>query len=1320
MSSSTPTPTPAGALADLAARLQQCAGALLIKDASRLHRQLHKARAGAFDGARFARELEAAQARAGARTALLPAQVPYPEALPVVQARPRLLEAMQRHAVLIVCGETGSGKSTQLPKLLLEAGCGRRGLIGHTQPRRLAARKLAARVAQELQSPLGGLVGYETRFDKRVSPQSLIKLMTDGILLAELAHDRWLENYEAIIVDEAHERTLNIDFLLGRLRQIQQRRPDLKLIITSATLDPERLSRHFGDAPILTVEGRTYPVEQRYREAGPDEELEEQVTAAVDALWRGGKAADTLIFLPGEREINELVRVLGGRYPHAQALPLYTRLPAAQQDRVFAAGGPPKLICTTNVAETSVTVPGIRYVIDTGTARVNRFAPRLGVQHLEIEPISQAAANQRAGRCGRVGPGICVRLYSEQDYLGRPLFTDPEIRRVNLANVLLQMAALNLGDIEAFPWIDAPDGRHIADGLRVLHTLGALEELPDGGRRITALGRELARLPLDPRVARIALAGRQTAFADEVYVLAAALSIQDPHDMPPDAQDAARQKHAEWRDARSDFLSLLNLWQRWRLWNRTSSKRGLRRVCEQHYVSYTRLQEWDALYAQIRDLMSAPRESTRAAAEAAASSAAGVAADTAANPANDTVTALPDAAYPILHKALLAGLIDHLGQKRPEPEKKPSKPGKAGGKPIIEYLGPRGRRFRIFPGSTLAKKTPDWLISAQLVQTTQLYARTNAAVEPPWLAEVGAHLVKRNLSHPHWNAKRGEVTAVEQVSLLGLPLLQRPVHYGSHDAAGARAIFIRDALVRGQMPHPPEFVAHNLQLADDIRDKEARLRRPDLLADEEQLCAYYDTRLPADICTTATLKRWLREPRHARAVHMQEADALRPGANADVASQFPDHWLHGELRLRLSYRHDPGSAADGLSVHIPLAQLHGLRHEPFDWLVPGLRAALFEGLIRTLPNDKRRRCTPAAAWAQALCESLSPADGALLPAICARFRAMNGIELQPEDFAPSALDAHLHPRYLVEDEHGTVLAESASLQQLQSRLRGSAREALRSAAVAQPQQGANWERGAVDDWDFGDLPEFIELPNGARATPALCVEHGQPALRLFESREAAWRAQREGQRALLLLKLSDRVRDLRKAAKNKFGMSLIGTALSPEQLADELLAHLADGLLGAAILRHQAQFAAALARRAEFSQQAYKRLDELAEWLAQASLLRRKLATEAARWADSAADLQQQLASLFAPGFISALPPECWPRVAVWLRAAALRLERLANKPQRDAELLRQLSPLSAALPHPFHTARWLLEEWRVQLFAQDLRAVGAPTAEKIRAAMRG
>ncbi|MGH8516978.1 MAG: ATP-dependent RNA helicase HrpA, partial [Panacagrimonas sp.] len=966
-------------------------------------------------------------------------------------------------------------------------------------------------------SPLGELVGFETRFDRRVSERSMIKLMTDGILLAELQRDHELLAYDTIIIDEAHERSLNIDFLLGWLKRLLPRRPDLKVIVTSATLDPERLSKHFDGAPIVTVEGRAYPVTIEYREPS-DDEAEDAVADAIEHLWSRGRVGDTLVFLPGEREIHELSRMLAGRFPHAQVLPLYSRLPAAQQDRVFSPGGPPRIVLSTNVAETSVTVPGIRYVVDTGTARMNRWSTRLGIQQLHIEPVSQAAANQRAGRCGRVGPGTCLRLYAEADFASRPAFTDPEVLRANLAGVILQMATLGLGDVDQFPWIESPDSRQVSEGYRLLQTLGALNE----DRALTALGRALARLPLDPRVARIALAGRDAGCAQEAWVMAAALSVQDPHEFPLEAQAQARQKHAEWRHPRSDFLTLLQLWNRWQAWGEEASNRQLRKLCKEHHVSYLRMEEWEAVYRQIADLLTDRADSEER--------------------KRATLAQTPEQIeklYAPLHRALLAGLVDHIGLKLPE-------------KP--EYQGPRGRRFKIFPGSTLAKKAPQWLVCAAIVHTSQIFARTAAAIEPEWLLTVAPHLVKRAPQQPEWNPSRGEVSCTEHFSIFGLPLMKQARHYGAMDPVDARRIFILDGLVRGEIPNKPAFLHKNLALVEAVRDKEARLRRPDLLADESTLAAFYDSRLPPEIHTVAALKRWLHLPgqNHADLLRMREADVLRPGANADIAQQFPDHLDVGGHRLRLSYAHDPGSDIDGVSFHIPIALLFALPPTRFDWLVPGLLAMRIEGLIRTLPQPLRRHCVPAAEYAAALTNSLDPESGGdLLESICARFKAMTGLLLRPQDFAPDKLDPHLHPRLVLEDVQGRPLAESDSLAELQAAQTGAAREALAKTAT-QDDTTRRWVRDAVLDWDFGDLPDDVPLPTGARAYPALRVQdtgRGGVALALFESAEAAGRAHAQGVMALLLARMNDRMRDLARTAKSKLGLAQIGSVVTPEDLA---------------------------------------------------------------------------------------------------------------------------------------------------------------------------
>ncbi|AXQ27211.1 ATP-dependent RNA helicase HrpA [Solimonas sp. K1W22B-7] len=1245
---------------------------LLARDYVRFAKLVERAqRGGKMDVARLQQDVEKAKERVEQRKALVPTELHYPEELPVVQAKAELLEAIRDHQVVVVCGETGSGKTTQLPKLCLELGRGTRGLIGHTQPRRLAARSVANRIAAELRGNLGDTVGYETRFDRRVSERSLVKLMTDGILLAELGRDHLLTSYDTIIIDEAHERSLNIDFLLGWLKRILVQRPDLKVIITSATLDPERLSRHFDGAPIKLVSGRTYPVEQRYRALPDDGDLEGGIANAIEELWRPTPKGDVLVFLPGEREIRDADRVLSGRFPRAEVLPLYSRLAAQAQDKVFSPGKQPRIVLATNVAETSVTVPGIRYVVDTGTARLNRFSPRSGVQQLQIEPVSQAAANQRAGRCGRLGPGICIRLYAEDDFAARPAFTDPEIKRANLAGVILSMIALGLGEVEDFPWVEAPDSRNVSDAYRLLQTLGAL----DDWRKLTPLGEELARLPLDPRVARIALAGRGKPQADAICVLAAAMSVQDPHEVPPDVQDAARSAHKSWQHPRSDFLTLLNLWQRWKTWSAESSNRQLRRVCREHYVNFLRMEEWEQVYRQLRDML-------------------GVKGEPAVLKPQDL-----DGLYPALHEALLTGLIDHIGLKLPDKG---------------EYQGPRNRRFRIHPGSVLGKKGPQWLMSAQLAQTSQLFARTNAAVEPEWLERIGAHLVKRNVLHPEWSSERGEVTATEHVSLLGLPLLTRQRNYGATNPVEARAIFIREALLHGEMSRKPSFLEQNLALIEEVQDKEARLRRPDLLANDEQLERFYLERLPDNVCTTRELKDWLRRDAQAQSrMRMQESDVLRPGADANVESQFPDHLDIGGARIALSYSHEPGEEHDGVTFHIPLAAVHTLPEEVFDWLVPGLRTAKLEGLIRTLPNALRRYCTPAAEFARALAERFEPLPPQpIVEAMTEALRSMTGAAITAESFQPDKLEPHLVPRLQLEDAQGKLLGTANSLASLQGRFAGQARQALNTAATRDDSL-KQWKRDDLADWDFEKLPETVPMA-GARAWPALQAEGGKSHLRLFESPEAAADAHRAGTRSLLLARMPERTRDLLKAVKSKLGLQLMSLKITPESVADALARRAADHVLLDTPIRDKAGFQQALEKRGAFSIEAYKRLDEVAAWLGTAAELRKRLDAAGNRWPAPLQDLRQQLASLFAEGFLDAIPEPQWLRVAVYLRAMTVRLDRLQNKPARDEELTRQVVPLASKLPGPFHPARWVLEEWRITLFAQELKAQGSPSAARI------
>ena len=1273
--------------------LREAEDSLSVRDARRLQGKARKLRGG--NSQPLIKELNAARQRTEQRLRRMPGNLNYPPELPVVAARDELLAAIRAHQVIVVCGDTGSGKSTQLPKLCLEAGRGRRGLIGHTQPRRVAARALANRVAAELDGRPGDAVGFETRFEKQLAEDGgLIKLMTDGILLNELSRDRDLTAYDTLIIDEAHERSLNIDFLLGYLKRLLARRPDLKLIITSATLDPESLSQHFDDAPILRVEGRSYPIRIDYALPGHDDTAV-AVADAIDRLWSRRPDGDALVFLPGEREIREAARVLRGRRKDAEVLPLYARLGARAQDAVFSKASKPRVVLATNVAETSLTVPGIRYVVDTGTARVARFQPRSGVQSLKIEPISQAAADQRAGRCGRVGPGHCLRLYDEEDFKARPAFTDPEVKRSNLAGVILQMAALKLGRVEDFPWVDPPESRHVREGERLLRELNALDE--DGS--LTPTGRELARLPLDPRMARIALAARGTTAQDPALILAAALAVADPHEQPADQREAAKSAHGQWRHTRSDFLTLLNLWDRTRAIRRDEGTSALRRWCEKHFVSFNRLREWGLVVAQLRQALG-----VRAAAD---------------RPLDDAARAQAlKQLYAPLHQALLAGLVDHIGLRLPE---------KAG------YQGPRGRQFRIFPGSGLAKKQPPWVMCAELAQTRQLYGRTCAAIEPAWLEEVAPHLLRRTLEDPHFDAERGEVSATEVVRFHGLELTRRARHYGSAEPAEARRIFIREALVRGQLKRSPRFLRDNLALVESVRDKEQRLRRPDLLADEDQLCAFYEARLPENVCTQAGLEKWLKRsgqaetrPRDDRPMaqlkqqmatagplHMREPDVLRPGADADVEALFPEKLAIDGHELALEYRHDPGADADGVTFVLDLTALFALPAHRFDWLVRGLRPALLEALLRSLPGKKRRAVTPAAHFADALTERLGPEDGPMLEAVCAALREMSGAQLAPEDFDRERLPPHLRPRMRLLDERGETRGEAESIDILRAKFGERARKVVTAAA-----KGTEWVRDHLRDWDFGALPERVSLPVNIPAYPALTAEEGVVHLRPFESRAAAEAAHAVGARALILAAIGSRARDIEKEVQRRFGLQLATSAHTPKALAASLVERCADAVFQPQAVRDRAAFEAAVTRRAEFSQRAQQCLNDLEGWLTRAAALRARLKDLEKTFPEAVVDARAQLDSLLAPEAITLIPEAHWPRVGVYLQALEKRLERLTNKPARDAQLLAEIVAARGTAPLPLtHPGRWIEEEWRVALFAQELKALGSPGRDKLAAA---
>ena len=1268
---------------------------LMIRDRARLGKRLARLRRRPDPRAlaRLRADVDQALARVRRRAESIP-PLAYPEELPVSQAREEILAALAEHQVIVVCGETGSGKTTQLPKLCLEAGRGVRGLIGHTQPRRIAARSVARRLQEELGDADGRLVGHKVRFADRTGPDTLVKLMTDGILLAETEGDRLLEQYDTLIIDEAHERSLNIDFLLGYLKRLLPRRPDLKLIITSATIDPDRFARHFGGAPVIHVEGRSYPVEVRYRPLkgedldAKDRDLEQGVVEAVDELARHGPG-DILVFLPGEREIRETAEALRKHHPPgSEILPLYARLSQKEQDRIFhPKGGARRIVLATNVAETSLTVPGIRYVVDSGYARISRYSPRSKVQRLPIEPISRASADQRKGRCGRLGPGVCIRLYSEDDYLARPAHTDPEILRTNLAAVVLRMHALRLGAVDDFPFLDAPDPRAVKDAYHTLFELGAM----DAERRLTPLGRRLARLPVDPRIGRMILAAEREDCLREVLIIASALSIQDPRERPLEKRAEADALHARFHRPGSDLLAWLALWDYAAEQSRHLSQNQWRKRCRAEYLSYVRLREWREVHGQLKQL--AAELGLKANAEPAE----------------------PDR----IHRALLTGLLGQVAMKTDEGD----------------YLGPRNRRLRIHPASALAAKGPRWIMAAELIDTQRLYASGVAAIRPEWIEELGAHLVQRHWFEPHWQKRAGRVAAFERVTLFGLVLTaRRRVNYGPKDPATAREIFIREALVHGHYATRAEFFHHNRRLLEEVAELEAKARRRDILVDEETLFQFYDQRIPADVYDARRFERWRKaaEAKDPKILFLRREDLMRHAAAAVTGERFPDRLEVDGLVLPLDYRFEPGHEADGVTARVPLAALGALSPEPFEWLVPGLIEDKVTALIRALPKALRRHFVPAPDFARAALEGLAYRQGALIPALGERLRRMTGVSVPEEAWAQAqaSLPEHLHMRFEVVDEDGRVIAAGRDLSALRRGQGAAAGE-----RVARLGQDAGLERDEVRAWDFGPLPEVWEgeragLP--VRAWPALVDEDGRVALRLRPSPEAARADHRRGLVRLFALHLKDKLRYLQKDLEKDARLQLLarpvggGVALVREVL-DTAVERLAlDGEDGWAVRDAEAFQARLAAVRPRLVDEAQRLAGVVRETLEAHQRLRQALKGRfPPDCLESLTDIQAHLAALVQPGFVGATPARWLVRLPVYLEAARLRLEKLPRDPRRDAALARQVGELqrrwqALADVRPddprVQDFRWLLEELRVSLFAQQLgtvEKVSVPRLEK-------
>jgi len=1167
-----------------------------------------------------------------------------------------------------VCGETGSGKTTQLPKILLEMDPRLR--IGHTQPRRIAARSVAARIAEELGTELGDRVGYKVRFHDQVGKRTAIKLMTDGILLAETQGDRELRQYDRLIIDEAHERSLNIDFLLGYLRGLVERRSDLKVLITSATIDAGRFSRHFGDAPVIEVSGRLYPVEMRYRPVAGDaedttrEEEEQALADAVDELCREGPG-DVLVFLPGEREIRDAADTLRRKGPKGvELLPLYSRLSTAEQDRVFKPGKERRIVLATNVAETSLTVPRIRYVVDTGDARVKRYSYRNKVEMLRVEPISQAAAQQRAGRCGRVADGICIRLYSEEDFAKRPAFTDPELLRSSLASVILRAKSLGLGEVEAFPFVDPPNPRAIADGYDLLAELGAVDE----EKNLTSVGQELARLPLDPRVARMLVAARAEGCLAQVRIIAAALSVQDPRQRPLERAGAADERHARFADEQSDFLSLLKLW-------KLQDEPGLRRLCRDNFLSYPRMREWRDVHEQLKQALDWPESSAR--------------------------TDKADG-YRAIHRALLAGLLGNVGMRDEE----------------NAYTGARGIKFWVHPGSW-TKKPGKWIVAAELVETTRLFARTVAGIEPRWLEEIGSHLLKRSRSDPHWEKDRGEVVALERGTLYGLPVyVNRRVPFAPFDPDLARDIFIRSALVGGELDTRAPFFAHNRRLVADIERLEHKSRRPDILVDDELIHAFYDERIPKEINSSETFERWRRQAEAARPrlLHLAREDLMRHEAAGITTQNFPPALELGPNRYPLEYHFEPGSARDGVTLNVPLALLNQVPAARTEWLVPGLLKEKVKALAKSMPQRLRHKLGALDDFAAQFAAAVAPSDLPLAEALRRYVRDELNLDVPLDALRPDSAPPHLHMNFRVLDEDGRQLDMGRNLPELKRALGGKTEAIL--------QQEAPVDEGErYTGWTLGDLPELMEISRGGHTLmgyPALVDAADAVTLQVFDSPEKARERHRAGVLRLLAIAFRDRIREIERS----LAKDVVLAALK----ADVVSAALGRTFLQESVPTAQAEFGRRLDEgRSRFTLIAQEIARTASGILAEEASLKKKLAAAAKAFPHQSEDVKQQLARLLAPGWLARTPWERLQHLPRYLKAASMRLDKLRADPGRDARLAAELASLEQpygreaaararhGAPAPeFEQFGWLLEELRVSLFAQELKTPVPVSAKRL------
>lgn len=1220
--------------------------------------------------------------------------------LPVIDRRDEIAKAISENQVIILSGETGSGKTTQLPKICLELGRGVAGLIGHTQPRRIAARTVATRIAEELKSELGDIVGYKVRFHDQVkADKSYIKLMTDGILLAETQHDRFLNQYDTIIIDEAHERSLNIDFLLGYLKQLLPKRPDLKVIITSATIDTKRFSEHFNDAPVIEVTGRTYPVEIRYRPpAGDDDEQRDYdmirgIIEAVDELCKEGQG-DVLVFLSGERDIRDVSEALRKHHPpNTEILPLLARQSAAEQNRVFKTGQHRRIVLATNVAETSLTVPGIRYVVDPGFARISRYSVRNKVQRLPIEKVSQSSANQRSGRCGRVAAGIAIRLYDEDNFNNRPAFTDPEVLRTNLASVILQMSSLRLGEPAKFPFINPPPQKMINDGFHLLEEIGAVNK----DRILTKIGNQIAKLPIDPRIARMVISAQKLNCLTEVLIIASALSIQDPRERPMDKQHAADEAHSKYKDERSDFLGFIKLWQLYHDKKKHLTQNKLRKYCKEHFLSFIRLREWhdihQQLHIQVTQMGLKPNQT----------------------PAD----------YREIHQALLSGLLSNIAFKSDK----------------TEYSGARNLKLKIFPGSALHKKGPKWMMAAELVETSRLYARIVAKIEPEWIEPVAGDLVRRQYADPHWEKKPAQVVAFEQVSLYGLPIVaRRRIHFGPIDPVMSHQIFIRDALVQGDWHCPAPFFQHNLDLIKSIEQLEQKSRRRDVLVDDEVLFQFYKERIPEHIINGAGFDKWRKkaEKDSPQLLFLNRDELMQHQADHVTDDAFPDQMLVNLVPLSLEYHFEPGKTHDGITQTIPLSLLNQTNAERYQWLVPGLLRDKVIFLIKSLPKSQRRHFIPVPTYADNSLKNMSPESGALLPALSEQLRKQTGVDIALSDWKISELPNYLQMNFKVVDDEGELLDESRDLVQLQHKW------AKQAAASFRQLPDSDFEQQGLTNWSFKDLPESITLEqNGLEMTayPAIVDRDDHVDLTLMDTRKQAVDFTAKGLRRLFMLAQADSIKYLRKhlpdiktlclhyanVPPSPFNDEQQDTLLTPcEQLKTDLI-HVAFDrcfLLEQDPIITKQDFEDRLeAKRSDLISIAGDLAKQVAKPLAEYHAIAKRLSDKMPLTAIYAIkEIGEQLNRLLYQGFVHHTPDSVLKRLPVYFKAVGQRLDKLVDNPTRDKQWMAEIAPhwrrylsnVNANSTTEFEHYRWMIEEFRVSLYAQGIKTAYPISAKRL------